>query len=69
MNSSYLCLFDEIRKPNWEDLVEEFNLLKEGIRTLEQVNVPEEMKAPILKELNSQISEVRQKMHNYVDAL
>ena len=69
MDDRFLWQHDSVRKPNWEDLVEEFNLLKEGIRTLEQVNVPEEMKAPILKELNSQISEVRQKMHNYVDAL
>ena len=61
--------FDSVRKPNWEDLMEDFKALKENVRIIQEMNVPEEMKVPILKELEIQISEVKQKMHNYVYAL
>ncbi len=69
MDSRYLCCLDAVRKPNWEDLMEDFKVLKENVRVIQELNVPEEMKAPILKELAIQISEVKQKMHDYVDAL
>lgn len=53
----------------WEDLMADFNSIKRDISIIKNMNVFEENKKPILEELQKQLGEVKEKMHDYIDTL
>lgn len=70
MNS--LGLMDHIgetKRENFDDLKAEYDAIKYDIDRIEHMEVSEESKQPILEELQKQINEVKEKMHNYIDRL
>lgn len=56
-------------KTTFEDLMHEFNSIKQDINVINNMEVAEEAKTPILAELQKQINEVKEKMHDYIDSL
>ena len=56
-------------KTTFDNLMHEFNSIKQDINVINNMEVAEEAKAPILVELQKQINEVKEKMHDYIDAL
>lgn len=54
---------------SFETLKRELSSVKDDIRMIEGMKVPEEAKSPILAELQKQISEIKEKMHDCIDSL
>jgi hypothetical protein len=69
MNSSGFKGLDNQRKTTWDDLKQEFDSIKRDAAIINNMEVSEEAKAPILAELKKQINEVKEKMHDYIDSL
>ena len=59
----------ETKRENFYDLESEYNAIKQDIDHIRTLEVSEEAKEPILAELQEQINEVKEKMHNYIDRL
>lgn len=57
------------QQPTFANLKEELNSIKIDVHHIEIMEVSEESKIPILEELQKQINEVKEKMHDYIDAL
>ena len=53
----------------FKDLEREFKSIKKDIRIIEEMEISEELKPPILAELQTQINEVKEKMHDFIDAM
>lgn len=68
MNHRMLECFDK-PKTSFENLMEELNSIKDDIRMIKKMQVPEEAKQPILAELKQQVNEVKEKLHDYIDTL
>ena len=61
--------YDDRKTTSLDDLMEELNSVKRDISTIKNMEVPEEAKTPILRELKRQVNEVKEKMHDYIDSL
>lgn len=61
--------YDDIKITHWDDLKEELDSIKRDIDTIKDMEVSEEVKKPILAELEKQVNEVKEKMHDYIDTL
>lgn len=59
----------EVKRTTIGDLHRELNLIKNDIRIITNMKISEEAKAPILAELDRQIDDVKERMHNYIDTL
>ncbi len=57
------------KKDTFESLKKEYDYIKADINTIEQMQVSKEAKEPILKELQEQIDDIKERMHNVVDDL
>ena len=68
MNSRMLEGFNKTQT-DWEDLLGELDSVKDDIRMIQGMKVSEEMKLPILAELQKQANDVKEKMHDYIDSL
>jgi uncharacterized protein YdcH (DUF465 family) len=68
MNPRMFECFDK-PKTSFERLTEELNSIKDDIRMIKNMQVPEEAKQPILAELEQQVNEVKEKLHDYIDTL
>lgn len=64
-----MCSYYDKRKNDLKMLEEEYDSIKEDMNKIEIMEVSEESKKPILEELQKQINEVKEKMHNYIDTL
>lgn len=60
---------DELKNDTYESLKEEYDGIKNDIWTINNMNVSDEAKQIVLKELNEQINEVKERMHNCIDKL
>ena len=70
MNSSGLLGYmGESKRVTFEELKRELDSIKNDMCTIKTMEVSEELKPPILKELQAQINEVKEKMHDYIDSL
>lgn len=69
MNSSGFKGLDNLRKTTWGDLKKELDSVKNDIRLVNTMEVSNEAKAPMLAELEKQVHEVKEKMHDYIDSL
>lgn len=68
MNSKSFAGLDNRRKPtNFDILKKEYDSIKDDILRIKEMEVSEESKKPILEELEKQVNEVKEKMHNYID--
>ena len=54
---------------SFEMLMRELSSVKDDIRMIQCMEVSEEVKAPILAELEKQVNEVKEKMHDHIDSL
>ena len=68
MNPRMLECFDK-PKTSFESLMEELNSIKDDIRMIKNMQVSEEAKQPILAELEQQVNEVKEKLHDCIDTL
>lgn len=59
----------ESKRVTFEELKKEFYSIKSDMHTIEDMAISSELKPPILAELQAQINEVKEKMHDYIDAL
>ena len=70
MNScGLLAAIGESKRATFEELKKELESIKRDVRIIENMEVSNEVKQPILKELHNQINEVKEQMHDYVDSL
>ena len=69
MNSRGFEGLDNRRKTTWDNLKQELDSIKSDMSHIKDMEVSEEAKAPILAELEKQIKEVKEKMHDYIDTL
>lgn len=68
MNSRMLEGFNKTTT-SLDDLLVELNSVKDDISLIRHMSVSEEVKLPILEELQKQAYEVKEKMHNHIDTL
>jgi len=69
MNSRMCGCYDKPHKNEFDLLKSEYDSIKADERKIKSMEVSEEAKKPILEELEKQMAEVKEKMHNYVDTL
>lgn len=70
MNSSGLMDYlGETKRENFNNLKKEYDAIKHDISRIKTMEVSEEAKQPILSELQMQIDDVKERMHNYIDQL
>ncbi len=69
MNSAAFRDYDDMKRTTWDDLKCEFDSINRDVSTIKEMEVSDEVKAPILAELQRQINEVKEKMHVYIDSL
>lgn len=56
-------------KTQLEELVAEINAIKDDIRIIKNMEISEEAKTKPIEELEKQIAEVKERMHNAIDEL
>lgn len=56
-------------KTQLKDLLKEINAIKKDIRTIEQMKISDEAKVKPIEELEKQITEIKERMHNAIDEL
>ena len=61
--------YDNKKRTTWDDLKQELESIKRDMTSIKDMEVSEDAKAPILKELQEQANEVKEKMHDYIDTL
>jgi len=71
MHSKCISGFHRAEKDatDFDKLKEELDSIKSDIQKIKNMEVTEESKEPILKELEIQVNEVKERMHNAIDAM
>lgn len=59
----------ELKRVTFKDLKDELDSINKDVCTIQNMQTSEESKQPILAELQTQINEVKEKMHDYIDSL
>lgn len=67
-NGVFMC-YDELEKGTYESLKAEYDGIKNDIQTINDMKISDEAKQIVLKELNKQINEAKERMHNCIDKL
>lgn len=57
------------KRVTFEDLKKELDSIRRDMNVIKDMEVSEELKPPILKELQAQANEVKEKMHDLIDVL
>lgn len=60
---------DELKRDTYESLKAEYDGIKDDIETINDMNVSNEAKQIVQKELNEQINEIKERMHDCIDKL
>lgn len=60
---------DELKNDTYESLKAEYDGIKNDIQTINDMEISDEAKQIVLKELNEQINEIKERMHNCIDKL
>ena len=60
---------DEIKRDTYVSLKAEYDGIKNDIQTINDMKISDETKQIVLKELNEQINEIKERMHNCIDKL
>ncbi len=63
------CSCLERKKDTWEELKKEYDSIKNDIRQINGMEISSEAKKLPLEELQKQIDDVKERMHNYIDTL
>lgn len=63
------CSYLERDKSDFDALKEEFDSIKADMQRIADMEISDEAKKLPLEELQKQINDVRERMHNYVDTL
>lgn len=69
MNPKSFARYDAQKRDTYESLKKEYDSIKRDISIIEDMKISEEAKRLPLEELKKQINEVKERMHNYIDAL
>lgn len=69
MNDRMCGCYNKPRKNEFELLKEEYDSIKTNMYKIKEMEVSDEAKKPIFEELEKQVNEVKEKMHNYIDTL
>ena len=56
-------------KTQLEELIQEIEAIKSDIDTIKSIKISNETKAPAITELEKQIADVKERMHNAIDEL
>ena len=70
-DKGFVCHVYQAKKDATEmdNLREELNCVRANIKGIEELNVSDEAKKPILEELEKQANEIKERMHNAIDVL
>lgn len=60
---------DEPKRDTYESLKKEYDSIKRDISIIKDMEISEEAKKLSLEELEKQINEVKERMHNFIDTL
>lgn len=60
---------DAIKRDTYENLKTEYNSIKGDMNRIQEMPISEEAKKLPLEELQKQIEEIKERMHNYIDTL
>lgn len=60
---------DELKNDTYEKLKNEYDGIKEDIRLINGMELSDETKQIAIKELNDQINEIKERMHDCIDKL
>ncbi len=63
------CSCLEKNKDTWEELRTEYNSLKSDMNYIKRMEISDEAKKLPLEELQKQIDDIKERMHNYIDTL
>ena len=56
-------------RDTYEELRKEYGYIKSDIKSIENMEISEEAKKLPLEELNKQLNDIKERMHNYIDTL
>ena len=59
----------ESKHITFEELKNDLDSIRRDMNTIKDMQISEELKPPILKELQAQVNEVKEKMHDFIDAM
>ena len=70
-DKGFVCHVHRDRKDvtEMDNLREELNCVRANIAGIGELNVSDEAKKPILEELEKQANDIKERMHNAIDAL
>ena len=63
------CSCLEKKKDTWEELKREYDYIKSDMNRIKDMEISDEAKKLPLEELQKQIDDVKERMHNYIDTL
>ncbi len=69
MNSKVFEHFDDSKRDIFESLKKEYDSIQSDIFTINNMEISEEAKKLPLAELEKQVNDVKERMHNYIDTL
>ena len=63
------CCVSKSKTDTYESLRKEYDYIKSDIKAIENMEISEETKKLPLEELNKQLNDIKERMHNYIDTL
>lgn len=63
------CRYLEKKEDSWERLEREYDSIKCDMNRIDEMEISDEAKKLPLEELQKQIDDVKERMHNYIDTL
>lgn len=67
MNPKFCIGTDHNKRDTFEELKEEYNLIKRDMNVIKKMKISEEAKDLPLKELQEQIDAIKERMHDVID--
>lgn len=69
MNPRAFKHLDEKKADNYEDLKEKYDQLKQDMNIISHMPLSDETKTKAREELQHEINEIKERMHNFIDTL
>lgn len=69
MHPKAFAHYDEPKRDTYESLKKKYDSIKRDISTIKDMEISEDAKKLPLEELEKQINEVKERMHNFIDTL
>jgi len=69
MNPKAFKHFDQQKRDTFESLKKEYDSIQSDISIIKNMEISEEAKKIPLEDLEKQVNDVKERMHNYIDTL